>query len=371
MLDSRWSGNLSDRSVASVREQRIKAPGGAEHKSVGDLLDQSDIDALLDAVDSGEIEEETAPSQLFSRHRHDLDEIEIRAYDFKRPERVSKEQMRALETLHESFSRVFGASLSGYLRTITEVTVASAEQMTYSEFISSLPNPTLFTLVQCDPLEGMICLELSPLIVYPIIDRLLGGSNQELFIPQRPMTAIESQLMTVIMNRALEALTEAWAGVHQIDFSLGDMESNPQLVQIVPPNEVVVVIAFEIKISNRAGTMNLGIPFTVIEPLMDKLSSQNWFNVQRGKDDVECSQRVAGRLASAVLSVSGVLAETTITLDDLTQLSEGDLIVTDKHIDQPIVLCVEGERKMLARIGQYRGKRALQVIRPIRPDDRV
>jgi len=338
---------------------------------MNEILDQNDIDALLEAVDTGEIEEETTRGQLFSRHRRNLDEVEIRPYDFKRPERVSKEQMRSLETLHESFARIFGAALSGFMRTIVEVKVANAEQMTYSEFISSLPNPTAFTLIHCDSLEGMFCLEVSPLIMYPIIDRLLGGSNQELFIPQRPMTGIEFQLISVILERAMSALTEAWAGVQAIEFTLGDMESNPQLVQIVPPNEVVIVVGFEIKMSARAGTMNLCIPYNVIEPLMDELSAQNWFNVQRGDDQEEYEHQVAENIASAPLSISGTLAETTITLDDLKHLAVGDLIVTEKPASRPVVLCVEAERKFLAQIGQYKGNRALSIQRPIVGTDRV
>ena len=132
-----------------------------------------------------------APTEIFSRHRRGQDAIEIRPYDFRRPERISKDQMRALQTLHDAFARNFGASLSGFLRTIIEVNVDQAEQMTYSEFLGSLANPTCFTLIAGEPLEGQICLEISPLIIYPIIDRLMGGNTKDLFVPQRPMTMIE------------------------------------------------------------------------------------------------------------------------------------------------------------------------------------
>lgn len=338
---------------------------------MADVLDQSDIDALLSAVETGDIEEEEAPGQLFSRHRRDLDEIEIRAYDFKRPERVSKEQMRALEQLHEAFARVFGASLSGFLRTIIEVKVATTEQMTYGEFIASLPNPTAFSLISTDKLDGLICLEVSPLIVYPLIDRLLGGANRDLFIPQRPMTAIEGRIISVLIERANIALAEAWASIDEIEFSLADMESNPQLVQIVPPNEVVIVIGFEIKMSSRAGTMNLCIPFNVIEPLMEQLSNQSWFKVQRQGDDDMYGQLVGQSIATAVVDLQAVLAESTITIDDLRQLSVGDVIVTEKPASQPVVMNVEHERKFLAQIGQWKGHRALKILRPIRTDDRV
>lgn len=330
---------------------------------MAEVLDQSEIDALLAAVDSGEVKEEVEQIQIFSRHRRDLDTVEVRAYDFKRPERVSKDQMRSLQTLHEAFARNFGAALSGFLRTIVEVKVASCEQMTYAEFIGGLPNPTSFNLIEAPPLEGQMCLEISPLIIYPIIDRLLGGTNAELFIPQRPMTQIESRLITKITDRALSTLAEAWASIKALTFEITTMESNPQLVQIVPPNEVVVVVGFEVKLSNRAGTMSLCIPYNVIEPIMGELAAQNWFNISKtGKSDTHASQ-ISRTLEDAVVTVSGLLAETTITLGDLMQLSVGDLIVTEKAATDPVVVRIEEEPSYLARMGQFKGIRALRVIR--------
>jgi flagellar motor switch protein FliM len=191
-----------------------------------DILDQSEVDALLAAVDSGVIQEDKREARVFSRGRRDIANLEVREYDFKRPERVSKDQMRSLQTLHEAFARNFGASLSGFLRTIVEVKVATCEQMTYSEFISGLPNPTSFNLIQADKLEGQMCLEISPLIIYPIIDRLLGGTSQDLFIPQRPMTLIETRLIGNVTNRGLPRLSEAWAGLRPMTFAIAATESN-------------------------------------------------------------------------------------------------------------------------------------------------
>ncbi|MBC7834481.1 MAG: flagellar motor switch protein FliM [Phycisphaerales bacterium] len=338
---------------------------------MADVLDQSEIDALLAAVDSGEVEEESNPVQIFSRHRRDLDHVEVRQYDFKRPERVSKDQMRSLQTLHEAFARNFGAALSGFLRTIVEVKVATCEQMTYAEFISGLPNPTSFNLIEPRPLEGQMCLEISPLIIYPIIDRLLGGTNAELFIPQRPMTLIETRLIGKVTSRGLAALSEAWASIRQLDFQITATESNPQLVQIVPPNEVVVVIGFELKMANRAGTMNLCIPYNVIEPIMADLAAQSWFNVAKNSTSSEMQTRIEDALTRAGLTVTGLLAETTITLRDLMNLGVGDVIVTEKAASQPVVLCVEGEKTHLANIGQFKGARALKVVRAVGAGDRV
>ncbi|MDX2115505.1 MAG: flagellar motor switch protein FliM [Planctomycetota bacterium] len=332
-----------------------------------DVLDQSEVDALLAAVDSGEVQDEESPVAIFSRQRKDLTGVEVRPYDFKRPERVSKDQMRALETLHEAFARNFGASLSGFLRTIVEVKVAMCDQMTYSEFIASLPNPTSFNLLTAAPLEGNICLEISPLIVYPIIDRLLGGTNAELFIPQRPLTVIEQRLINKVTQRAVDALREAWEGVKELDLQLTDSESNPHLVQIVPPNEVVVVIGFELKMSSRAGTMNLCIPYNVIESVMDALSAQSWFSTGRVRGAPQYVEPISKKLSQAALDISAVLANTTITLRDLLNLSVGDILLTETAASEPATLFVEDEPKFIASLGRVRGQRALKVCGSVTP----
>lgn len=337
---------------------------------MSDVLDQTDIDALLSAINTGDVEPEPDEPQIFTRHRHDFEHIEVKDYDFKRPERISKDQMLALQTLHETFARSFGASLSGFLRTIVEVRVAHAEQMTYQEFVSSLPNPTSYNLVEAPPLEGQMCLEMSPLIIYPIIDRLMGGTNQDLFIPQRSMTLIETRLIRKILIRGMASLTEAWESIKQIDFKLGEMESNPQLVQIVPPNEVVVVINFEIKMTTRAGTMSLCIPFNVIEPMMEDLSAQSWFLAGRQRGEHQWERAISQKISDAPLAVSGVLATTSIKLADLQNLEVGDLIMTDKPASSPVVLNVEDKPKYLAHIGQYKGKRALKIVRPVSQHER-
>lgn len=336
------------------------------------MLDQSDIDALLNAVDTDDETEGTDDVQMvFSRTRKDLETVEIREYDFKRPERVSKDQMLALETLHEAFARNFGASLSSFLRTIVEVRVAACEQMTYGEFVSGLPNPTSYNLIQPDNLEGQMCLEVSPLIIYPIIDRLLGGTNQDLFIPQRPMTAIEQRLISNVLRRGLDALSEAWESVRELKFEIVAHESNPQLVQIVPPNEVVMVIGLEVRMASRAGTMNLCIPYNVIEPVMDELSSQSWFALSRNDGKNKSEERITKNLDQAGVVVAAVLAETTITIQDLSEMKVGDMIVTSQKAKDPALILVGQESKFLAHVGQHDGKRAIKIERAVARGDRV
>ena len=315
------------------------------------------------------VKEETT-AKVFSRNKR-ITDVEIRTYDFKRPERVSKDQMRALEALHEGFARNFGAALSGYLRTIVEVSVANIEQLTFSEFIHSLPNPTCFNLLSAKPLDGQMCLEISPLIIYPIIDRLLGGSSADLFIPQRPLTAIEWRLVKRLTDRALSNLSEAWSNITTIAFELTETESNPQLVQIVPPNEVVVVIGFEIKMGNRAGTMSLCIPYNVIEPVMSKLSQQNWFTYAKKAANDGHVKAMQKSLEGAPLQVKVLLGHTTIKVDELIHLAPGDILQLDKPSSGEMIVQVEGKNKFTGLVGQFKGKRALRIKRAVASGDRV
>src|SRR5437763_10739961 len=338
---------------------------------MSDVLDQSEVDALLAAVEGGQMQQEAPPTVFGRVGRHRVD---VHVYDFKRPERVSKDQMRALEALHEGFGRNFGAALSGYLRTIVEVNVANIEQLTYSEFIHSLPNPTCFNLLKAEQLDGQLCLEISPLIIYPIIDRLLGGSNADLFIPQRPLTQIEQRLVQRITDRATHHLSEAWTNLTPVTFSVQDFESNPQLVQIVPPNETVVVIGFELKMGNRAGTMSLCLPYNAIEPIMGKLASQNWFSYQRrGAIDDHLRKRT-GNVHNAPVEARAFLAQTTISVNDLMSLQVGDIITTEKSSEADVLIQIEGKNKFLGQVGQLRGTRSVRITRmcqqlaPEKPD---
>jgi flagellar motor switch protein FliM len=326
------------------------------------VLDQSEVDALLAAVDSGQVRPEATTPVLNAKGKPQLD---VAVYDFKRPERVSKDQMRALETLHEGFGRNFGAAISGYLRTIIEVSVAHIEQLTYSEFIHSLPNPTCFNLLKAEQLDGQLCLEISPLIIYPIIDRLLGGSNADLFIPQRPLTQIEQRLVQRITDRATQHLSEAWSNLTPATFTVHDFESNPQLAQIVPPNETVVVVGFELKMGNRAGTMSLCIPYNVIEPIMGVLAAQNWFSYQRKGGQEDHVRKLTQNVEGAPLQARIFLAQTAITLNDLLALSVGDVITTGKSCHADVLLQIEGQNKFLGQVGQFRGNRAIRITRKL------
>ncbi len=337
---------------------------------MGDVLDQSEIDALLAAVSS---EVATAPSEAAAADSAPVAvgghapeppaRADVTTYDFKRPERVSKDHIRALASIHDGFARNFGATLSGSLRTIIEVRVVGVEQLTYSEFIHSLPNPTCFMIVQAPPLEGQMCVEVSPLIVYPIIDRLLGGSSSDMFIPQRPLTAIEWRLIRRLVNRALEHLSEVWRNLVEAKFDIVETESNPQLVHIVAPTEVVVFITFEIKMGQCAGTMSICIPFNTIESVLSKLTTQSWFGYTRkGATDLQ-KQRIVRNLVKSKVRLTTYLGRAHVHLSELRSLRPGDIIQLEKPVRKDLIVQIEGRNKYAGTPGQLRGRRALRITR--------
>ncbi len=340
------------------------------------ILDQNEIDSLLAAVDKGTVGAEDGSDDSSSGGPQPKPTVpgrdnRVRPYDFKRPERVSKEQMRSLESLHETFSRSFGASLSGYLRTIVEVNVISIEQMTYAEFLQLLPNPTCMNLLSCAPLDGTLILEINPLIIFPIIDRLLGGGNEAAFIPDRALTPIETVLETCITQRALGCLHEAWSPVRDIDFQITDTESNPVLVQIVPPNEVIVVIGFEIGMGGRSGMMSFCIPFNVIEPIMGEFTGHNWSVYNRSFDNEQWRRQLSDRVAGTVVDLTAHLAESSISLDELMGLKAGDILKTDKSADSDLLVTVNGQPKFRGKPGVYKGHKAVSLTRFALPQERI
>ena len=297
---------------------------------MGDVLSQSEVESLLAALDPGMQQPHQAPSM----RREDFN-TQISVYDFKRPERVSKEQMRAFQALHDSFSRELGASLSGMLRAIVEVKLISVDQLTYSEFVFSLENPTCFNLMYSEGLEGHIILDLNPSIIYPIVDRLLGGGKQAAQdFPQRPLTEIELQLVSRITKQAIVALENAWANVCQLKLKVSQIESNPQLVQIVPPNEVIVLISFELSMGEVRGIMNLCIPYNTIEPLSGKLSSDSWSAYSKKGVDARQMLNLETGLTHAAVELVVHLAKAKLTARELSQLAVGDVILTE-HGAQP------------------------------------
>ena len=222
--------------------------------------------------------------------------------------------------------------------------------------------------MQAPPLEGQMCLELSPLIVYPFVDRLLGGDNSNLFIPQRPLTSIEWRLINRIVDRALDHLSEVWRNLVDAHFETVETESNPQLVHIVAPTEVVVFITFEIKLGHTAGTMSLCIPFNTIESVLSHLTSQSWFYKPKPATDAQ-QERLLRNLVKSPVDMTAYLGRTTISLSELRNLQPGDVIPIEKRVGQDVILKIADRNKFAGQIGQVRGHRALRITRHAENDE--
>ncbi|QDU79767.1 Flagellar motor switch protein FliM [Polystyrenella longa] len=330
---------------------------------MAEVLSQTEVESLLAALDP---DGSSGPAKPAFRQAHSDHHSQISLYDFKRPERVSKEQMRAIQGLHEGFSREFGAALSGMLRTIVECKLISVDQLTYSEFVFSLENPTCFNLLESTYLQGHMILDLNPSIIFPIIDRMLGGGRQaKTNFPNRALTEIELRLVSRITNQAIKALENTWINLCYLDLKVSQIESNPQLVQIVPPNEVIVLVSFELTMGEMRGIMNFCIPFNTIEPLSPKLSSDSWSAYKSRVITPEEQLDIETNISKTKVELVAELTQVKLSADDLMGLSVGDVIMTEREVSQGLTLMIEGKPFFSGTPGTLKGHKAVQIGKPI------
>lgn len=327
---------------------------------MADVLSQNEVESLLSALDPTASSGGGGSSRPTTRNADFNSQISI--YDFKRPERVSKEQMRAFRALHESFSREFGAALSGMLRSIIEVKLISVDQLTYSEFVFSLENPTCFNLLESETLEGHIILDISPSIIFPIIDRLLGGNgDSQGSYPNRPLTEIEIRLVSRITGLAIEGIESAWSNLCDWKLKVSQVESNPQLVQIVPPNEVIVLISFEVTMGETRGIINLCIPFNTIEPLSNKLTSDTWSAYKKKSPDLRQQLSLETSVTQSKIHMKVDLDNSKLTTGEVLNLAVGDVIMCNKGSAQSLTVELEGNPVFTAYPGVYKGHKAISI----------
>lgn len=294
-------------------------------------------------------------------------DVRATAYDFKRPERVGKEQMRSIKTLHEALARNFGASVSGMLRTMIEVKLVSVDQLTYSEFIFSLDNPSCFSVLGITPLEGNWVLDIAPALSYAIIDRMLGGDPDPEDSVRRPLTEIENRLIGRIVALFMDQLKVTWENIAPLELTVEKVESNPQLVQIVPPNEVVILIGFEVLVNKNRGMFNLCIPYNTIETYNQKLSRNGWVGYGKVDPTEETKTMVTERIHEAPVDVVVTLARSKVRTGDLLGLSVGDIITTETEATRPLELSVQNMTKFLASPGAFKGKKAVKIESTVKP----
>jgi flagellar motor switch protein FliM len=320
---------------------------------MNEVLSQDEIDQLLTAISSGDIETEEV--------QQPADQRKIKIYDFKRPDKFSKEQIRTVSIMHETFARLTTTSLSAQLRSLVHVHVASVDQLTYEEFIRSIPNPTTLAVINMDPLKGSAVLEIDPSVTFSIIERLFGGQGEGAKV-NRDLSDIEQSVMEGIIVRILGNMREAWSQVIDLRPRLGQIETNPQFAQIVPPTEMVVLVTLETKVGEVEGMMNFCIPYLTIEPIISKLSAQYWYSSVRRGTTTENLNILRERLASIEVSVAAEVGKMDLTMRDVLNLTQGDVIrLSNTRIGDPMVLKVGNKPKFQCRPGVVGNKLAVQV----------
>lgn len=318
-----------------------------------EILSQDEIDALLTAISTGEVDTtDYSPAK---------EQRKVKIYDFRRPDKFSKDQIRTLQMMHETFARLTTTALSAQLRALVSVHVASVDQLTYEEFIRSIPNPTTLAVINMDPLKGSAVLEIDPSITFTIIDKLFGGLGESAKI-SRELTDIELSVMEGIIVRILGNLREAWSNVIDLRPRLGNIETNPQFAQIVPPNDMVVLITLETKVGEVEGMTNLCIPYITIEPVISKLSAQYWYSsIRKGATD-ENMMIIQGRLEAVELPVVAEIGEVEVTMQEVLDLRVGDVVkLPDTKVNSDMVLRVGGRKKYKCRPGLIGSRVAVQI----------
>jgi flagellar motor switch protein FliM len=312
------------------------------------ILSQEEVDALLKshakgtkapAPAAGPVEK-LAPAAPTQRAKKAQPLKKVTLYNFRRPDRVSREQMRSLHFMHDRFSRNFSSSLSAYLRTITEVNLVSVEQLSYQEFLLSVPDPTCFNAISIRPLEGAFALEVNPQLVFPIIDKMLGGPGDALK-HLRTMTDIEQSIFDGVLKLALDDLREAWRGIIDLEFRIQARETSPQLIQIVAPNEVVLLVVFEVKMGTVVGMINLAIPSIILEPVASKFD-QEMYTGYKKSSTFEEARLLMESLRKCDMDVAAEIRGTNLRLSDILGLQAGDLIPLNKRFDAMLDLTVDG-----------------------------
>lgn len=316
-----------------------------------EILSQHEIDALLSAITSGDMDAEEFKKE----------EPKVRVYDFKRALRFSKDQIRSISRIYENYARLLTTFFSGQLRTYVNLSVASVDQIPYEEFIRSIPTMTVLNVYSVEPLEGRIIMEVNPNIAFSMLDRLLGGKGDGQ-TGVKNLTEIETLILSQLFEKSAVNLQAAWESIVEIDPVLEDFEVNPQFLQLVSPNETVVVVSLNTQIGEVSGLINICIPHIVLEPIISKLSVHYWMETSTKERNPESFEKLSKYMENVQMEVKVHLGETTIKLHDLLHLKENDIISLNQLIEDPLTLLVNNTPKMLVQPGKSRKRLAVQVL---------
>jgi flagellar motor switch protein FliM len=280
------------------------------------------------------------------------------AYDFRRPDRIAKDQLRSIHLLHDNFARNLASSLSGYLRAYVVVNLVSVEQLSFAEFTQCLPSPTVLVSLGMKPFDGNAVLELNPSLVFPLLEMLLGGNGKGAALT-RETTEIEQSILDTLFRIILHDLSVAWQSVTNITFSVEGRETEPQLLQILSPNEAVVSIGLELRVGENTGLMNIGMPSIIVKMLRHKFDQQ--WSVRRTDSTAAEQDRMLNLLKPTRLHLDARLEGASLLVQDLMALEPGHVLNFDHPVDKPLRLVVNGQSKYEGLLVATRNKKSFQV----------
>ena len=325
---------------------------------MGDVLSQNEIDNLLQALSSGELDAEEIK---------DSDEKQIKNYDFARPAKFSKEHLRTLEIIFEHYGRLLSTNLPVYLRKAIQVEVMNSEAVSYSEFSNALSNPVLLGIINFAPLKGNIILEIASNLGYAMVDRMLGGEGEPLE-KTREFSEIEILIIERILTVCVNLLHEPWENVVDIHPRLERIETNSQFAQIISPSEMIAIVTINIKIGDVEGLMNVCLPYLTLEDIMDKLNTKYWYSTMQDKDEQQYVDAIETLISKAPIPMKAVLGNSTISVSDFSGLQVGDIIRLDTKVNQELDVFVGNIKKFTALPGSSGDKYAVRITSVIREE---
>ena len=325
---------------------------------MGDVLSQNEIDNLLQALSSGELDAEEIK---------DSDEKQIKNYDFARPAKFSKEHLRTLEIIFEHYGRLLSTNLPVYLRKAIQVEVMNSEAVSYSEFSNALSNPVLLGIINFAPLKGNIILEIASSLGYAMVDRMLGGEGEPLE-KTREFSEIELLIIERILTVCVNLLHEPWENVVDIHPRLERIETNSQFAQIISPSEMIAIVTINIKIGDVEGLMNVCLPYLTLEDIMDKLNTKYWYSTMQDKDEQQYVDAIETLISKAPIPMKAVLGNSTISVSDFSGLQVGDIIRLDTKVNQELDVFVGNIKKFTALPGSSGDKYAVRITSVIREE---
>jgi len=333
---------------------------------MADVLSQNEIDSLLSDMTAGAINVDEVISNKTSKG-------DIVNYDFRRPNRISKNQVRTLQNVHESFAEVFGYYLVSKLQTVVSISVTSVDQLFYSEFILSVSNPSCLYVFDIEGTDGQGIMEISPQLALTLMERLLGGSAET---PPKPrtITPIEQAVIRGITEHALSDLKNAWKSIADINFKYSRLEMEADFVQVAPASEIVVVVSFDVHIGVNTFLMNLCFPTFALEEVLARLNKQQVTASavrQTKARQKENFASIKSQLETTYLPVIAELGKTSVTVADIMELKEGDVVKLDKRITDEIEIWIGKKRKLAGRPGSVEGKKGVKITRLLKDEDMV